>query len=38
MPERRRNATELLLLKPQQIERVEAIVADCFKRNNNTTN
>jgi hypothetical protein len=30
MPERRKNATELLLLKPQQIERIEAIVADCF--------
>lgn len=30
MPERRRNATELLLLKPQQIERIETIVADCF--------
>lgn len=30
MPERRRNATELLLLKPQQIERIEVIVADCF--------
>jgi len=35
MPERRRNATELLLLKPRQIERIEAIVADCFSRNDN---
>ncbi|GMU45060.1 MAG: hypothetical protein AMXMBFR25_30460 [Lysobacterales bacterium] len=38
MPERRRNATELLLLKPQQIERVEAIVADCFSRDDNAGN
>ena len=30
MPERRRSAPELLLLKPQQIERIEAIVAGCF--------
>jgi hypothetical protein len=30
MPERRRNAAELTLLKPQQIARIEAIVADCF--------
>ncbi len=30
MPERRRNAPELLLLKPQHIERIEAIVASCF--------
>ena len=32
MPERRRNTAELLLLKPAQIERIEAIVADCFRR------
>ena len=38
MPERRRNATELLLLKPHQIERIEAIVADCFSRDDNDTN
>jgi len=38
MPERRRNATELLLLKPQQIERIEAIVADCFSRDDNARN
>lgn len=38
MPERRRNATELLLLKPQQIERIEAIVADCFSRDDNASN
>ena len=38
MPERRRNATELLLLKPQQIERIEAIVANCFQRDDNDTN
>lgn len=37
MPERRRNATELLLLKPQQIERIEAIVAGCFQRDDNAT-
>jgi len=30
MPERRPNAPELLLLKPQHIERIEAIVASCF--------
>ncbi|MBI3156221.1 MAG: Fic family protein [Burkholderiales bacterium] len=30
MPERRRNASELILLKPQQIARIEAIVAECF--------
>jgi hypothetical protein len=38
MPERRRNANELLLLKPQQIERIEAIVADCFSRDDNARN
>jgi hypothetical protein len=38
MPERRRNATDLLLLKPQQIERIEAIVAGCFQRDDNATN
>lgn len=32
MPERRRTAAELLLLKPQQIDRIEAIVADCLSR------
>jgi len=33
MPERRRNAAELLLLlTPQQLERIEAIVARCFQR------
>lgn len=31
MPERRRGATELLLLKPEQIDRIEAIVAESFK-------
>ncbi len=38
MPERRRNATELLLLKPPQIERIEAIVAGCFSRDENARN
>lgn len=38
MPERRRNATELLLLKPKQIERIEAIVADCFQHEANDGN
>jgi hypothetical protein len=38
MPERRRNATELILLKPGQIERIEAIVADCFPRDDNASN
>ena len=33
MPERRRNATGLLLFTSQQIERIEAIVARCFQRN-----
>ena len=37
MPERRRNATELLLLKPQQVERIEAIVANCFPPGANAT-
>ena len=32
MPERRRTASELLLLRPPQIDRIEAIVADCFSR------
>lgn len=32
MPERRRTAAELLPLKPQQIDRIEAIVAGCFSR------
>jgi prophage maintenance system killer protein len=36
MPERRRNATELLPLTPQQIERIEAVVADCFTCADNT--
>ncbi len=31
MPERRKGATELLLLKPQQLARIEAIVAECFQ-------
>jgi Fic/DOC family len=31
MPERRRSATELALLKPEQIDRVEAIVAESFR-------
>jgi hypothetical protein len=30
MPQRRRNATELLMLKPEQIDQIEAIVAECF--------
>ena len=38
MPERRRNATELLPLTPQQIERIEAVVADCFTCADNTGN
>lgn len=38
MPERRRNAAELLLLKPEQIGRIEAIVASCFSRDDNATN
>ena len=38
MPERRRNAAELLPLTPQQIERIEAVVADCFSRDDNTGN
>jgi hypothetical protein len=38
MPERRKNASELILLKPQQIERIEAIAADCFKRDDNAKN
>lgn len=38
MPERRKNATELVPLKPQQIERIETIVADCFKRDDNAGN
>lgn len=32
MPARRRNASELLSLKPPQIERIETIVAGCFQR------
>ncbi|MDB5900555.1 MAG: filamentation induced by cAMP protein Fic [Ramlibacter sp.] len=32
MPQRRRNATELLLLKPAQIDQIEAIVAECFSQ------
>ena len=31
MPERRRNAAELITLAPEQIARIEAIVADCFR-------
>jgi len=38
MPERRKNAPELLLLKPQQVVRIEAIVADCFRRDDNARN
>lgn len=38
LPERRRSATELLLLKPQQVERIEAIVADCFARDDDARN
>lgn len=38
MPERRRNTTELILLKPPQIERIEAIVANCFARNDGARN
>jgi hypothetical protein len=38
MPERRRKATELILLKPGQIERIEAIVANCFSRDDNASN
>lgn len=30
MPERRRSASELVLLKPQHVARIEAIVAECF--------
>lgn len=36
MPERRRNAAELILLKSEEIERIEAIVAECFRRDDNT--
>lgn len=32
MPERRRNAAELILLDAAQIERIETIVAECFQR------
>jgi hypothetical protein len=32
MPERRRNAPELILLAPEQVERIEAIVAASFQR------
>ncbi len=32
MPERRRNAPELIPLKPEQVERIEAIVAASFQR------
>lgn len=38
MPERRRNANELLLLRPPQIERIEAIVADCLSSDKNIKN
>jgi|GEM_PF-4185710 len=38
MPERRRIASELLLLKPQHIDRIEAIVADCFSRDEGARN
>lgn len=37
MPKRRRSAAELLL-KPDQIGRIEAIVASCFLRDDNDTN
>lgn len=38
LPVRRRNAPELLLLKPPQIERIEAIVAECFRRDGGAKN
>ncbi len=38
MPERRRNAPELLSLTPQQIGRIEAIVTGCFRRNGDARN
>ncbi|MCM8596144.1 Fic family protein [Accumulibacter sp.] len=38
MPERRRNAPELLLLKTEQIGRIEAIVANCFSRDDKARN
>lgn len=38
MPERHKSATEVLLLKPPQIERIEAIVADCFTRGETARN
>ena len=31
MPERRKNALELILLMPEMIDRIEAIVAGCFQ-------
>ncbi|WHZ12930.1 MAG: Filamentation induced by cAMP protein Fic [Burkholderiaceae bacterium] len=31
MPERRKNATEIILLTPEMIDRIEAIVAGCFQ-------
>jgi hypothetical protein len=36
MPERRKNAAELILLKPEQLARIEAIVAECFRRDADT--
>ncbi|MFZ4625447.1 MAG: hypothetical protein ACOYNF_14580 [Rhodoferax sp.] len=33
MPERRRNAQELILLKPGQLEDIEAIIAKAFAKN-----
>ena len=31
LPERRKSAAELTLLKPEELARIEAIVADCFR-------
>ena len=36
LPERRRNVAELILLKPEQIERIEAIVDGGFRRDTDT--
>jgi Fic/DOC family len=32
LPERRKNAVELITLAPEQVEDIEAIVAECFRR------
>jgi Fic/DOC family len=32
LPERRKNAVELITLAPEQVEGIEAIVAECFRR------